>query len=213
MDLKLERSWTLLMSKALTFGISDLNDLDLWNIRPPSGAPGASLHPCVKFGEDRAIFEDFTFLTLMTLTFGKSDPSGTPGASLYPVPWSLAKIGPFEDLTFDLNDLDLWKIRPPVALLGWAYTCVWSLVKIGPFLRIWPFDLNLWKIRPPSGIPGASLHPYVKFGEDWAIGLGGVGEETNKQTNRQTDKRCSNYSMIPVSNLGAKGLIQPSPIQ
>jgi hypothetical protein len=45
------------------FDLFDLNDLDLWNIRPLSGAPGASLHPCVKFGEDRAIFEDLTFLS------------------------------------------------------------------------------------------------------------------------------------------------------
>ena len=52
-------------------------------------------------------------------------------------------------------------------------------------------DLDLSKKEPLELISGAALHLPSKFGEDRSKDLGGVGEQTNKQT----DKRCSNYSM------------------
>jgi hypothetical protein len=70
----------------LTF---DLNDIDLWQIRPVAGTPGVRLHVCAKFGEDRIIFVNLTFD--LTLTFDLNDLdlcqirplSGTPGVRLH----------------------------------------------------------------------------------------------------------------------------------
>ena len=53
-------------------------------------------------------------------------------------------------------------------------------------------DLDLSKNEPLKVISGDAPHLPSKFGEDRPKDLGGVGEQTNKQT----DKRCSNYSMI-----------------
>ena len=53
-------------------------------------------------------------------------------------------------------------------------------------------DLDLSKNKHLKLISGVALHLPSKFGEDRPKDLGGVGEQTNKQT----DKRCSNYSMI-----------------
>ena len=54
----------------------------------------------------------------------------------------------------------------------------------------WPVDL--FKKEPLKGNSEVHLHTPTKFGEDPSKDLGGVGE----QTDRQTDKRCSIYSMI-----------------
>ena len=53
-------------------------------------------------------------------------------------------------------------------------------------------DLDLSKNEPLKPISGAALHLPSKFRKDRPKDLGGVGEQTNKQT----DKRCSNYSMM-----------------
>ena len=55
-------------------------------------------------------------------------------------------------------------------------------------------DLDLSKNEPLKLISGAALHLPSKFGEDRSKDLGGVGEQTNKQT----DKRCSNYSTMCI---------------
>ena len=47
-------------------------------------------------------------------------------------------------------------------------------------------DLGLSKNEPLKLISGAALHLPSKFGEDRPKDLGGVGEQTNKQTNKQT---------------------------
>ena len=47
--------------------------------------------------------------------------------------------------------------------------------------------------EPLKGKWEVHLHTATKFGEDPSKDLGGDREHTNKQTN----KRCSNYSMIP----------------
>ena len=53
-------------------------------------------------------------------------------------------------------------------------------------------DLDLSKNESLKLISGAALHLPSKFGEDRPKDRGGVGEQTNKQT----DKRCSNSSMM-----------------
>ena len=55
---------------------------------------------------------------------------------------------------------------------------------------VWPVDLL--KKEPLKGNSEVHQHAPTKFGEDPSKDLGGVGEQTNKQTN----KHCSNYSMI-----------------
>ena len=48
---------------------------------------------------------------------------------------------------------------------------------------------------PLKGNSEVHLHTPTKFGEDPSKDLGGVGEQTNKQT----DKRCSIYSMMIIT--------------
>ena len=49
---------------------------------------------------------------------------------------------------------------------------------------------------PLKGNSEVHLHTPTKFGEDRSKDLGGDREQTDRQTNRQTDKRCSIYSMM-----------------
>ena len=68
----------------------------------------------------------------------------------------------------------------------------------GHLLRKWPltrWPIDLFKKEPLKGNSEVHLHTPSKFGEDPSKDLGGVG----KQTNKQTDKRCSNYSMMMIS--------------
>ena len=55
-----------------------------------------------------------------------------------------------------------------------------------------PSDLDLSKNETLKDTSGVNLDSPTKFHEDRTKDLGGEEE----QTNRQTDKRCSNYSMI-----------------
>ena len=52
--------------------------------------------------------------------------------------------------------------------------------------------IDLFKKEPLKGNSEVHLHTPTKFGEDRSKDLGGDRE----QTDRQTDKRCSIYSMI-----------------
>ena len=56
--------------------------------------------------------------------------------------------------------------------------------------------VDLFEKEPLKGNSEVHLHTPTKFGEDRSKDLGGDREQTDKQTNRQTDKRCSIYSMI-----------------
>ena len=53
-------------------------------------------------------------------------------------------------------------------------------VTFDPLIR-WPVDL--FKKEPLKGNSEVHLHTPTKFGEDPSKDLGGVGEQTNKQTN------------------------------
>jgi hypothetical protein len=48
-------------------------------------------------------------------------------------------------------------------------------------------DFDLWQIQILKGNCGVKLHKPAKFGEHRTINLGGVVEETNKQTTKQTN--------------------------
>ena len=62
--------------------------------------------------------------------------------------------------------------------------------------------VDLFEKEPLKGNSEVHLHTPTKFGEDRSKDLGGDREQTDRQTNRQTDKRCSIYSMIQrTSNL------------
>ena len=53
---------------------------------------------------------------------------------------------------------------------------------------VWPVDpVDLLKKEPLKGNSEVHLHSASKFGEDPSKDLGGVGEQTNKQTDRQTN--------------------------
>ena len=52
--------------------------------------------------------------------------------------------------------------------------------------------IDLFEKEPLKGNSEVHLHTPTKFGEDRSKDLGGDREQTDKQT----DKRCSNYSMI-----------------
>ena len=52
--------------------------------------------------------------------------------------------------------------------------------------------VDLFEKEPLKGNSEVHLHTPTKFGEDPSKDLGGDREQTDKQT----DKRCSNYSMI-----------------
>ena len=140
--------------------------------------------------------------TTLTLTLVQSDPvillwGQTTHA------WNLEKIGAIFDiwpLTSTTFTLTLTKYDTSVTLLGSNYICARNLVKIGAFLRIWPLtpnDLDLCQIQPLSGNSGVNPHTPTKFRQERPKDLGGVGE----QTDRQTNKRSSNFSMIPIFSL------------
>ena len=61
--------------------------------------------------------------------------------------------------------------------------------------------VDLFEKEPLKGNSEVHLHTPTKFGEDRSKDLGGDREQTDRQTNRQTDKRCSIYSMITVTSL------------
>ena len=56
--------------------------------------------------------------------------------------------------------------------------------------------VDLFEKEPLKGNSEVHLHTPTKFGEDRSKDLGGDREQTDRQTNRQTDKRCSIYSMM-----------------
>ena len=56
--------------------------------------------------------------------------------------------------------------------------------------------IDLFEKEPLKGNSEVHLHTPTKFGEDRSKDLGGDRE----QTDRQTDKRCSIYSMITVNH-------------
>ena len=56
--------------------------------------------------------------------------------------------------------------------------------------------VDLFEKEPFKGNSEVHLHTPTKFGEDRSKDLGGDREQTDRQTNRQTDKRCSIYSMM-----------------
>ena len=58
--------------------------------------------------------------------------------------------------------------------------------------------VDLFEKEPLKGNSEVHLHTPTKFGEDRSKDLGGDREQTDRQTNRQTDKRCSIYSMISI---------------
>ena len=110
-------------------------------------------------------------------------------------------------MTFDLDDLDFWKNEPLKLISGAALNLPTKFGEDRPKdlgevgeqtekkninLTFDLDDLDLSKNEPLKLISGAALHLPSKFGEDRSKDLGGVGEQTNKQT----DKRCSNYSMM-----------------
>ena len=69
--------------------------------------------------------------------------------------------------------------------------------------------VDLFEKEPLKGNSEVHLHTPTKFGEDRSKDLGGDREQTDRQTNRQTDKRCSIYSMMIEHNLllSAKAII------
>ena len=123
-------------------------------------------------------------------------------------------------MTFDLDDLDLWKNEPLELISGAALNLPTKFGEDRPKdlggvgeqtekkktnLTFDLDDLDLSKNEPLKLISGAALHLPSKFGEDRPKDLGGVGEQTNKQT----DKRCSNYSMVTSMTL-TFGKMNPS---
>ena len=56
--------------------------------------------------------------------------------------------------------------------------------------------VDVFEKEPLKGNSEVHLHTPTKFGDDRSKDLGGDREQTDRQTNRQTDKRCSIYSMM-----------------
>ena len=70
--------------------------------------------------------------------------------------------------------------------------------------------VDLFEKEPLKGNSEVHLHTPTKFGEDRSKDLGGDREQTDRQTNRQTDKRCSIYSMMsPTVQQSHEVLLQP----
>ena len=69
--------------------------------------------------------------------------------------------------------------------------------------------VDLFEKEPLKGNSEVHLHTPTKFGEDRSKDLGGDREQTDRQTNRQTDKRCSIYSMIWMYTGRAVGGVYP----
>ena len=67
--------------------------------------------------------------------------------------------------------------------------------------------VDLFEKEPLKGNSEVHLHTPTKFGEDRSKDLGGDREQTDRQTNRQTDKRCSIYSMISLDHQSHKSNI------
>ena len=100
-------------------------------------------------------------------------------------------------MTFDLDDLDLWKNEPLELISGAALNLPSKFGEDRPKdlgevgeqtekninLTFDLDDLDLSKNEPLKLISGAALHLPSKFGEYRLKDLGGVGEQTNKQTN------------------------------
>ena len=66
--------------------------------------------------------------------------------------------------------------------------------------------VDLFEKEPLKGNSEVHLHTPTKFGEDRSKDLGGDREQTDRQTNRQTDKRCSIYSMMSTFQMKVKKL-------
>ena len=60
--------------------------------------------------------------------------------------------------------------------------------------------VDVFEKEPLKGNSEVHLHTPTKFGDDRSKDLGGDREQTDRQTNRQTDKRCSIYSMMIIWN-------------
>ena len=86
------------------------------------------------------------------------------------------------------------KQEEPLQRVAWGW-CIYNIVESesDPLTRR---AVDLFEKEPLKGNSEVHLHTPTKFGEDPSKDLGGDREQTDRQTNRQTDKRCSIYSMI-----------------
>ena len=73
--------------------------------------------------------------------------------------------------------------------------------------------VDLFEKEPLKGNSEVHLHTPTKFGEDRSKDLGGDREQTDRQTNRQTDKRCSIYSMISPLRSIEESTLYMSPME